>query len=105
MHRFLPTLVRMAGYRLTEVPVAHRPRSYGRGKYGVNNRLWRGLRDTLGVRWLQDRHVRPRIQRSSPPDDRDARTVSAPHSMAVSHSEDKTEPAPRPPEEAACCQE
>ena len=56
MHRFLPTLVRMAGYRIDEIPVNHRQRAGGKSKYGINNRLWSGLRDIFGVRWLQSRH-------------------------------------------------
>jgi len=59
MHRFLPTFARLRGHRIVEVPAAHRPRRYGRTKYGVNNRLWVGLLDTLWLRWLQERHVRP----------------------------------------------
>lgn len=57
MHRFLPTLIELAGGRLAEVPVAHRPRRFGRSKYGVRNRLGRGLIDLLAVRWLQSRWV------------------------------------------------
>jgi dolichol-phosphate mannosyltransferase len=56
MHRFLPTLVRMRGCAIVEIPVNHRPRAGGRSKYGINNRLWSGLRDIFGVRWLQSRH-------------------------------------------------
>ncbi|HWM92329.1 MAG TPA: glycosyltransferase family 2 protein [Thermoanaerobaculia bacterium] len=57
MHRFLPTLLRMEGARVTEVPVNHRPRLHGQPKYGIHNRLWRGLFDLYGVRWLQTRRV------------------------------------------------
>lgn len=56
MHRFLPTLVRMRGGVMSEIPVHHRPRAGGRSKYGINNRLWSGLRDIFGVRWLQSRN-------------------------------------------------
>jgi dolichol-phosphate mannosyltransferase len=56
MHRFLPTLVRMRGGSMCEIPVNHRPRAGGRSKYGINNRLWSGLRDIFGVRWLQSRN-------------------------------------------------
>ncbi len=56
MHRFLPTLVRMRGYRMEQIPVNHRPRGGGSSKYGVWNRLWSGMRDCFGVRWLQARH-------------------------------------------------
>jgi len=55
MHRFLPTLVAMQGFSLSEVPVNHRPRIRGKTKYSINNRLWVGLWDTLGVLWLQKR--------------------------------------------------
>jgi len=57
MHRFLPTLLRMEGARVTEVNVNHRPRLHGQPKYGIHNRLWRGLVDLYGVRWLQTRRV------------------------------------------------
>jgi dolichol-phosphate mannosyltransferase len=58
MHRFLPTLARLNGAaRLLEVPVHHRPRTRGKTKYGVNNRLWVGLADTFAVRWLERRAV------------------------------------------------
>ncbi|HET6348209.1 MAG TPA: glycosyltransferase family 2 protein [Candidatus Krumholzibacteria bacterium] len=65
MHRFLPTLVRMNGYRVVEVPVGHRARRYGRTKYGVNNRLWRGIADCLAVRWMKARAVQPVITSTS----------------------------------------
>jgi dolichol-phosphate mannosyltransferase len=55
MHRFLPTLIAMQGYRLAEVPVHHRPRRFGQSKYNISNRLWVGLGDTLGVMWLKKR--------------------------------------------------
>ena len=62
MHRFLPTLFRMQGYRITEIPVNHRPREKGQSKYGINNRLWVGIVDTLAVRWMLHRFVYPRIR-------------------------------------------
>ncbi|HEX6791105.1 MAG TPA: glycosyltransferase family 2 protein [Candidatus Krumholzibacteria bacterium] len=62
MHRFLPTLVRMHGFIVVEVPVGHRPRRYGRTKYGVHNRLWRGIADCLAVRWMQARAVHPVVK-------------------------------------------
>ncbi len=44
MHRFIPTLVSLAGHRVLEVPVRHRPRVRGTSKYGVA-RFFRGLAD------------------------------------------------------------
>jgi len=56
MHRFLPTLLRMEGYTVHQVPVRHTTRVAGRSKYGTLDRAFRGLRDALGLRWMQDRH-------------------------------------------------
>lgn len=56
MHRFLPTLIRIGGCtKIVEMPVNHRPREYGQTKYGINNRLWVGIIDTLAVRWMKAR--------------------------------------------------
>ncbi|HZP01516.1 MAG TPA: glycosyltransferase family 2 protein [Terriglobia bacterium] len=53
MHRFLPTLLRMRGYRVTQVPVRHRPRLHGKTKYGTWGRLFKGLADVWAVRWMR----------------------------------------------------
>lgn len=58
LHRFMPTLLRGQGFKVIEHPVNHRPRLYGESKYGVNNRLWRGIYDCFGVRWYLKRAVR-----------------------------------------------
>jgi glycosyltransferase involved in cell wall biosynthesis len=55
MHRFLPTLVRYAGYKVIEMPVNHRPRQFGVSKYGAMNRAFRGLADCFAVRWMGKR--------------------------------------------------
>jgi len=59
VHRFLPALCQFRGARLVEVPVSHRARRHGVSKYGVGNRLWRGIDDVIGVRWLKKRLVPP----------------------------------------------
>ena len=59
MHRFLPSLVRREGFDVLIHPVAHRPRTRGRSKYGVHNRLWVGIVDLVGVFWLVRRMRRP----------------------------------------------
>lgn len=59
LHRFLPALIQIQGARIRELPVNHRPRVRGVSKYSINNRLWRGLHDLVGVRWLQKRWVNP----------------------------------------------
>jgi len=56
-HRFVPTLLRLHGYRVLEVPVNHRPRRFGRSKYGIMNRALVGLVDLLVVRWMKNRRL------------------------------------------------
>lgn len=58
MHRFLPTLIRLQGGLVAEVPVSHRPRRSGHSKYTARNRALEALRDALGVRWLRRRALR-----------------------------------------------
>ena len=55
MHRFLPTILQLQGFRVTEISVNHRPRTTGKSKYGVFNRLWRGIADCLAIRWYRGR--------------------------------------------------
>lgn len=57
-HRFVPTLLKMRGYRVLEVPVNHRPRRFGRSKYGVMNRAFIAFTDLLVVRWMKSRVLR-----------------------------------------------
>jgi dolichol-phosphate mannosyltransferase len=60
-HRFIPTLLKMRGYRVLEVPVHHRPRRFGQSKYGIGNRAWSAFKDLLVVRWMKDRMLRYEI--------------------------------------------
>ncbi len=57
MHRFLPTLLRLEGARIDQIPVRHHPRTRGETKYGIRNRLFRGLRDIFAVRWMRSRRL------------------------------------------------
>ena len=61
MHRFLPALVQRQGGRVESIVVSHRPRTRGRSKYGVHNRLWVGIVDLFGVAWLMRRTSRPEV--------------------------------------------
>ena len=57
-HRFIPTVLKMRGFRVLEVPVHHRPRRFGQSKYGIGNRAVRAFKDLLVVRWMKDRRLR-----------------------------------------------
>ncbi len=62
MHRFIPALVKAAGYRLVEIPVSHRPRRFGQSKYGLGNRALRATVDMFGVRWLLARRLNYKVR-------------------------------------------
>ena len=62
VHRFLPALCVFRGARFAEVPLTHRARRHGVSKYGVSNRLWRGILDMLAVRWMQERYLAYRAE-------------------------------------------
>ena len=65
MHRFIPALIKRAGYRVVEVPVHHRPRRFGRSKYGLGNRALRATIDMFGVRWLLSRSLDYKLREDS----------------------------------------
>ncbi|MCH5276730.1 MAG: glycosyltransferase family 2 protein [Desulfovibrionaceae bacterium] len=56
MHRFLPTLMKMYGARVVEVPVNHRPRHSGVSKYGAFSRGLEASQDLLAVNWMLRRY-------------------------------------------------
>ena len=62
MHRFLPTLMMYDGWTVTEIPVNNRARRWGKSKYGISNRLWRGIKDLMAVHWMRNRWLTYRIE-------------------------------------------
>jgi hypothetical protein len=66
-HRFLPALCVFRGARLVEVELSHRARLHGHSKYGIGNRLWRGITDLVGVHWLKSRLIRYRVRPTPTP--------------------------------------
>ncbi|MEY2479184.1 MAG: dolichol-phosphate mannosyltransferase [Verrucomicrobiota bacterium] len=63
MHRFIPALVKGAGFRLVEIPVNHRARRFGESKYGFGNRALRATIDMFGVRWLLSRQLNYKLRK------------------------------------------
>ncbi|HMH49076.1 MAG TPA: glycosyltransferase family 2 protein [Candidatus Acidoferrum sp.] len=61
MHRFMPTLLKIAGFRVIQVRVNHRARRFGRSKFGVSDRAFSAFADLLVVRWMMYRRLRYRI--------------------------------------------
>ncbi|MDE0186954.1 MAG: glycosyltransferase family 2 protein [Candidatus Poribacteria bacterium] len=57
-HRYLPILAYQNGFRVTEVPVKHLPRQYGKSKYGIE-RIPRGFLDLLTILFLNRYLKRP----------------------------------------------
>ena len=64
MHRFIPALIKGAGYRLVEIPVNHRPRRFGQTNYGFGSRALRATIDMFGVRWLLSRRLNYKVRDS-----------------------------------------
>ena len=62
MHRFFPTLIKMEGGRVTEVPVKHRQRKFGTPKYNIRNRIVRSFIDLLAVCWMKKRRLNYEIE-------------------------------------------
>ena len=83
MHRFIPTLLRVAGYRVVTVPVRHRARRFGKSKFGVRNRALRAFIDLLAVTWMIKRRLRyqlseePGDPRPRPEERSEAATISS----------------------------
>lgn len=69
MHRFVPTLLKTAGFRVVQVRVNHRARKFGRSKFGVSDRAFSAFADLLVVRWMMGRRLRYRIAEQHRPAD------------------------------------
>lgn len=57
MHRFLPALFVIEGFKIKELPVNHRARSGGVTKYNFFNRSFNTIADMLAVRWMKNRKL------------------------------------------------
>ncbi len=58
MHRFLPALAKRFGAKITEIPVKHHPRLYGKSKYGIGRTI-RVILDIFLVKFLNEYITRP----------------------------------------------
>ena len=57
MHRFLPALIQMVGGTVLEIPVRHYPRTAGKAKYNLRNRLVGPFKDCFAFRWMKKRYI------------------------------------------------
>ena len=57
----MPTLIKMEGFSITEIPIATNPRFSGKTNYGVWNRLFASFYDLLAVRWMKKRMFRFKV--------------------------------------------
>lgn len=64
MHRFLPALFVIEGFRIREVPVNHRERVKGVSNYNFFNRSFNTVADLLAVRWMSKRHLNYQIKKN-----------------------------------------
>jgi dolichol-phosphate mannosyltransferase len=63
LHRFIPTLLKMEGYKVIEIPVSNNPRLHGESKYGVWNRLFKSFHDLLAIRWMKSRVLAWKVEK------------------------------------------
>jgi len=63
MHRFLPALFQIEGFRVREIPVSHRARTAGQSKVRLGSRLFGPVFDMLGVAWMRKRRLRYHLER------------------------------------------
>lgn len=62
MHRFLPALFKIEGYKVVQVPVSHRERKAGKTKYNIFNRSLNTLSDLFAVSWMRKRRLGYRVK-------------------------------------------
>lgn len=61
-HRYIPYLVQMRGYKVSEIPVSHHPRIAGKSHYGALNRLWVGIKSMFVVKWMKNNQIEYKIK-------------------------------------------
>lgn len=62
MHRFMPALAQMLGYKVIGVPVRHTIRVFGKSKFGLLNRALPGLFDLFAFAWMRSRYLDPKFK-------------------------------------------
>lgn len=65
MHRFLPALFKIEGFKVAEIPVNHRERTRGKTKYNFFNRSFNTIADMFAVRWMNKRQLRYTIKKDA----------------------------------------
>jgi glycosyltransferase involved in cell wall biosynthesis len=58
LHRYVPVLAHWEGFRVGEIPVQHRPRKYGKTKFGLG-RFWKGFLDLITTLFITRYLKRP----------------------------------------------
>lgn len=64
MHRFLPALFKIEGFRIKQLPVNHRERLKGKSNYNFFNRSFNTIADLFAVRWMKKRHLNYQIEKT-----------------------------------------
>lgn len=64
MHRFLPALFQIEGFKVNEIPVNHRERTCGKSKYNFFNRSLNTVFDMFAVLWMRKRRLRYQVHQS-----------------------------------------
>lgn len=62
LHRFLPAMVLLQEGKVKQVDVRHYPRTAGEAKFGVSNRVFKGLIDCFAYSWMKKNYIRYRVK-------------------------------------------
>lgn len=65
MHRFLPALSLLMGYKVLAIPVRHQERKQGKSKFNFFNRAFSGAVDLLVFVWMRRRYINIQIGKTN----------------------------------------
>jgi dolichol-phosphate mannosyltransferase len=77
LYSFMPAMAISAGYKVTQLPVLHRPRKNGKSKYGISAFAWRPIVDLLGVWWFCRRRCPNPLAKTAKPNGKVAEPLDA----------------------------
>ncbi|SDB21320.1 Glycosyl transferase family 2 [Flavobacteriaceae bacterium MAR_2010_188] len=65
LHRFLPAMILLQNGRILQVPIKHFPRTAGKAKFGLRNRLFGPLLDCFAYLWMKKKYITYNISEKS----------------------------------------
>lgn len=60
---FIPSLMKMNGFKIKEIPIKCFPRCFGHSKFNIRNRIWREFLALLVVKLMQKNSLNYKIRK------------------------------------------